>query len=202
VPVSSVPPTPRRPAFRDPAILELMGEGSDPIAKLHAAHETAAVLLRQGRAADDPSVTERLVDLVGEIGLSTLADLWASRPARSLPGALWRLYFLREWMRTDSAGVARVYSMGVRFTEPDHVVAGIEPARPEDVRRIADDIMRGVFTGDFGVALERAAAFCSVTSAGSAEVDGPEALRRATRLQQMSTDLSACARLWRAGQLS
>ncbi len=179
-----------------------MGEGSDPIAQLHAAHETAAVLLRQGRAAADPSVTERLVDLVGEIGLSTLADLWAGRPARSLPGALWRLYFLREWMRTDSSGVARVYALGVRFSEPDHVVAGIEPSRPEEVRRIADDILRGAFAGDFGVALERAAAFCSVTSAGSAELDGREALVRATRLQQMSADLAACARLFRAGNLS
>ena len=56
-------------------MLELMGVGSDPIAQLHAAHETAAVLLRTGRAADDPSVTQRLVDLVDEIGLSTLADL-------------------------------------------------------------------------------------------------------------------------------
>ena len=46
-------------------------------------------------------------DLVDDIGLSTLADLWASRPARTLPGALWRLYLLREWMRGDAAEVAR-----------------------------------------------------------------------------------------------
>ena len=77
-------------------------------------------------------------------------------------------------MRTDSAGVARCYSAGVRFTEPNHVVAGIEPPRPEDVRRVADDLMRGAFTGDFAVALERAAAFCHVTSAGSAELPGTE----------------------------
>ncbi|MFT4297516.1 MAG: hypothetical protein QM582_19105 [Micropruina sp.] len=192
---------PRRPAFRDPAMLELMGEGFDPIAQLHAAHETAAVLLHTGRAAQDPSVTERLVDLVGEIGLSTLADLWSTRPAASLPGALWRLYFLREWMRTDSAGVARCYAAGVRFTEPNHVVAGIEPPRPEDVRRVADDLMRGVFTGDFAVALERAAAFCRVTSAGSAELSGLEPLARAAKLQEMADDLTVCARLWRAGEL-
>lgn len=192
---------PRRPAYRDPAALELLGEGSDPIAQLHAAHETAAVLLRRGRAADDPAVTRRLVDLVDDVGLSTLAELWAARPARSLPGALWRLYFLREWMRTDSAGVARAYSAGVRFSEPDHVVAGIDPPLPDDVRRIADDIMRGVFTGDFGVALERAAAFCAVTSAGSADLDGADHLKRATRLQQMGADLIGCAALWRADNL-
>ncbi|MFT3833688.1 MAG: hypothetical protein QM711_10270 [Micropruina sp.] len=192
---------PRRPAFRDPMILELMGEGSDPIAQLHAAHETAAVLLHTGRASGDPSVTERLVDLVGEIGLSTLADLWATRPARTLPGALWRLYFLREWMRTDAEGVARCYAAGVRFTEPNHVVAGIEPPRPDDVRRVADDLMRGAFTGDFAVALERAAAFCLVTSAGSADLHGIEPLARAARLQEMAADLTAGALLWRAGDL-
>ncbi|MFT3861577.1 hypothetical protein [Micropruina sp.] len=193
---------PRRPAFHDPAMLELMGQGSDPIAQLHAAHETAAVLLRTGRAAQDPSVTERLVDLVGEIGLSTLADLWSTRPARTLPGALWRLYFLREWMRIDSHGVARCYSSGVRFTEPNHVVAGIEPPSPADVRRVADDLMRGVFVGDFAVALERAAAFCRVTSAGSAEFAGMEPLARAAKLQEMADDLTVCARLWRAGSLN
>lgn len=182
-------------------MLEALGEGVDPIAQLHAAHETAAVLLHTGRASGDPAVTERLVDIVGEIGLSTLADLWATRPARTLPGALWRLYFLREWMRTDSAGVARCYAAGVRFTEPNHVVAGIDPPRPEDVRRVADDILRGAFTGDFAVALERAAAFCAVSSAGSAELDGRDHLLRAQRLQQMSADLSACAALWRTDSL-
>ncbi|MEZ5126911.1 MAG: hypothetical protein R2703_00130 [Micropruina glycogenica] len=192
---------PRRPAFRDPAVLELLGEGSDPIARLHAAHETARVLVQTGRAADDRGMAERLLALVDEIGLSTLADLWASRPARSLPGALWRLYFIREWMRTDSAGVGRVYAAGVRFTEPNHVVAGIDPPRPEDVRRVADDILRGAFTGDFAVALERAAAFCAVSSAGSAELDGRDHLLRAQRLQQMSADLSACAALWRTDSL-
>ncbi len=182
-------------------MLEALGEGVDPIAQLHAAHETAAVLLHTGRACDDPSVTERLVDIVGEIGLSTLADLWATRPARTLPGAMWRLYFLREWMRTDSAGVARCYAAGVRFTEPNHVVAGIDPPRPEDVQRVADDLMRGAFTGDFAVALERAAAFCHVTSAGSAELEGVEPLARSARLQEMAADLTGCARLWRSGDL-
>ena len=85
---------PRRPAFRDPAVLELLGEGSDPIARLHAAHETARVLVQTGRAADDRGMAERLLALVDEIGLSTLADLWAHRPAATLPGALWRLYLL------------------------------------------------------------------------------------------------------------
>ena len=72
--------------LRSPDALEALGQGTDPIAQLHAAHETAAALLRVGRAAEDPGVTARLVAIVDEIGLSTLADLWSHRPAATLPG--------------------------------------------------------------------------------------------------------------------
>jgi hypothetical protein len=187
----------------DPTALEARGEPSDPIAQMHAAHEAAAVLVRAGRSASDPEVTERLVTLVDEIGLSTLADLWAARPARSLPGALWRLYLLREWMRADPGGVAREYYFGVRFTEPNHVVAGVEPPGPEEVIRVADEILRGAFTGDFAVALERASAFCYVVVAGRAyATEGRRAAFDALRLRDVADDLAACAGLWRAGRLS
>ena len=196
------PHRPRRPSFREPAALEALGEPSDPIAALHAAHETAAVLLRTGRAASDPAVTARLVALTDDVGLSTLAEMWASRPARTLPGALWRLYLLREWVVTDPHGAAREYAAGVRFTEPNHAVAGVDPPGPDEVRRVADEILRGVFAGDFSVALERAAAFCRVVSSGRADVTaGTAAVRQAGRLQTMAEDLGACARLWRAGSL-
>lgn len=191
-----------RPAVREPARLEPLGEASDPIAALHAAHETAAVLLRTGQAAGDPAVTQRLVALVEETGLSTLADLWAERPAHSLPGALWRLYLLREWIRNDPDGVAREYAAGIRFTEPNHAIAGAEPPGPEEVLRVADEILRGAFTGDFAVALERAASFCHVVACGRADVStGQRAVHLAGRLQHTARDLTSCAELWRAGKL-
>ena len=193
---------PHRPVLRSPDALEALGAGTDPIAQLHAAHETAAALLHVGRAAHDPAVTTRLVALVDEIGLSTLADLWAHRPATSLPGALWRLYLLREWMVTDPDGVAREYGAGVRFTEPNHAIAGIDPPGPDEVRRVADAILRGVFTGDFALALDRAAAFCHVVASGRAEVGRDQAdLDRAARLQDMAYELVESARLWRCGDL-
>ncbi|MCA0293732.1 MAG: hypothetical protein LCH96_00215 [Actinobacteria bacterium] len=196
------PHKPRRPSFRDPAAMEALGEGIDPIAELHAAHETAAVLVHTGRAAHDPAVTARLVALVDEVGLDTLAEVWASRPARSLPGALWRLYLLREWVTGDPDGAAREYAAGVRFTEPNHAVAGAEPPGPQEVRRVADEILRGVFDGDVAVALERASAFCHVVSSGRADItEGTRAVLQAGRLQTMANDLAASARLWRAGEL-
>lgn len=195
-------PRPHRPVVRDPAALEALGQSHDPVAALHAAHETAAVLLRAGRAAEDPAVTDRLIDLVAEIGLSTLAELWAERPARSLPGALWQLYSLREWMVARPEEAARDYAAGIRFTEPNHVVAGVDPTGPEEVRRAADTILRGMFSGDFAVALERAAAFCHVVASGRADIADDHAdVRRAGRLQQIAGDLAVCARMWRAGTL-
>ena len=160
------------------------------------------MLVQRGRAAEDPALVPRLVALVDEIGLSTLADLWAARPARSLPGALWRLYLLREWMTNDPTGAAREYAAGIRFTEPNHAVAGIDPPGPQEVRRVADDILRGAFTGDFAVALERAAAFCSVVSSGRADITaGGRAVGQAARLQTLAQELTDCARLWRDGRL-
>ncbi len=193
---------PRRPAFRDPAALEALGERHDPIAELHAAHETAAALLRMGRAAQDPAATQRLVALVDDVGLVTLADLWATRPAQSLPGALYRLYVLREGVRHNPAGVAREYEAGIRFTEPHHAIAGADPVGPDEVVRVADEILRGAFQGDFAVALERAAAFAHVVAAGRADITaGMRAVIGASRLQSFAADLSAAAALWRAGDL-
>ena len=187
----------------EPAALEARGDASDPIAHLHAAHETAAALVRVGRAASDPAVTERLIAIVDEVGLSTLADLWAARPARSLPGALWRLYLLREWMRAHPAEAAREYAWGVRFTEPNHSVAGVDPPGPGEVLQAADQILRGAFDGDFAVALERAAAFCHVIVAGRAyATEGSDAVLGALRLRDVAADLTADASLWRDGNLT
>lgn len=194
---------PRRPSYLEPAALEAVGERHDPIAGLQAAHETAAVLVHRGRASADPETIERLVRLVDEIGLPTLAELWAARPARSLPGVLWRLYLLREWMIRQPEAVAREYAAGIRFTEPNHAVAGIDPPGPDEVRQVADRILQGAFTGDFAVALERAAAFCRVVTSGRADISaGADGVGRAARLRDLADDLGASAQLWRDGRLA
>lgn len=196
--------TPRRPAFLSPAALEAHGGSYDPTEALHAAHATAAVLVHAGRAAGDPELTDRLVELVDEIGLSTVAELWSERPARTLPGALWRLYVLHEWVRRAPEQASREYAAGVRFSTPNHVVAGAaDPPGPEEVRRVSDEILRGVFDGDFAVALERAAAFCRVVSAGRADIgEGEDTAEGAANVLGMAGDLTACAAMWRAGALT
>lgn len=204
-------PVPRRPTpFGPYQVEEHAGTTPGPAEISEIAHETAAVIVGAGRAARDPEITRRLVALVDELGLATVADLWSDRPARSLPGALWRLYAIREWVRRSPHEVGREYAAGIRFTDVAHAVAGVaEPPGPDEVRRITDDLLTGVYAGDFAIALDRASAFCAVISAGRADLagdsDGPAAgalTRRGASMLQTSNDLRACAALWRAGNLT
>jgi len=108
---------PRRPAFFTPLSMDSRGgsESLDPAQVTEVAHETAAVIVRTGRAAHDCQLTAKLVALVDDLGLSTIAELWAERPARTLPGALWRLYALREWVCRDAVGASADYASGIRL---------------------------------------------------------------------------------------
>src|SRR6476620_3363745 len=193
----------RRPAFFSESELEAHGPAYDPTEQIYVAHETALALVHAGRAASDPAVTRKLVALVDDIGLSTLAELWSQRPARSLPGALWRLYVLREWVQRAPADASREYAAGIRFTGPNHVVAGGgEPPGPQEMGRVIDEVLRGVFEADLAVALERPSAFCRVVSAGRADISaGDEAAEQAASVLGMAEDLTVCARLWRADAL-
>ena len=204
---------PRRPQPLGPDALESVGGTlPGPAEVTEIAHQTAAILVGTGRATHDPEVTARLVALVDDLGLSTVADLWSARPARSLPGTLWRLYALREWVQRSPEQATREYAAGIRFTDVAHVVAGIpEPPRPEEMQRVADQILAGVFEGDLAVALERASAFCSVVAAGRAELahdrdavdpgSASDLTRTAASMLTTGEDLRACANLWRRGDL-
>ncbi|MEO6018934.1 MAG: hypothetical protein ABIP45_01640 [Knoellia sp.] len=204
---------PRRPVAFGPNALEAHGGSLPGPAEItEIAHQTAAVLVGTGRAVHDPEVTARLVALVDDLGLSTVADLWAARPARSLPGTLWRLYALREWVRRQPVEASRQYAAGMRFTDVAHVVAGMaEPPGPEEVKALADEILTGVFSGDLAVALERAAAFAAVIAAGRAELahdrdatdpaTAQALTSSAAAMQRTGEDLLASATLWRVDEL-
>lgn len=208
-------PVPRRPAFYSPEAMEAHGGVVlDPAVQSEIAHETAQIIVHAGRAATDPAVTDRLVRLTDDLGLSTLADLWAPLPAHSLPGALWRLYALREWVVRDADGASRDYEAGHRHADVLHAITGVaEPPGPVEVKELADAILRGVFSGDLDVALERAGAFCRIVAAGRAHrADGSGAvfdddegeaawLKAAGNMQVLGQDLETCARLWRRGDL-
>lgn len=210
----SRPRQPRRPKTFGPGELDAqVASGVDPAEASEIAHETAAVLVGTGRAADDPQLTRRLVTLVDELGMATVAELWAGRPAVSLPGALWRLYAIHESVRRDAAGAAADYDTGRLRAHVQHVVAGAaEPPSPETLRELVDAILTGVFDGDLAVALERAAAFCRIISVGRAyradahdgydEAGASAATRSAAALLDTAVDLERAAAAWRAGKLT
>ncbi|WP_281885178.1 DNA-directed RNA polymerase subunit beta [Agromyces rhizosphaerae] len=189
-------------------------EGAEDPAQLNrAAHDSATALLARVREDPDPEVVERLVAFTDEHGIDTVAELWSRAGARSLPGALWRIYLLRALIRQDPTGMGYVYERGAeRATTGDRVVAGAaSPTGPDEVLALADQILRGAFAGDFAIALERAASFCRITALGSASLAdaadladsdrGASLTTRALRLSQLAVELSACARLWRRERL-
>ncbi len=187
--------------------------GEDPAAVLRTAHDSAKALLTRARDAADPGVVDRLVSYTDEHGIDALAELWARSAPHSLPGALWRIYLLRVMIHQDPDGVALLFQRGTEVLRTiDPVVAGAPlPAGPQEVSELADRILRGVFEGDFALALERAAAFCRVTAAGAVSVandqDAASPVRasdlttRAQRLAITAEELAACARLSRADTL-
>jgi hypothetical protein len=184
----------------------------DPADRGIIAHETAAAIVSQARESHDPELVARLITLVDEEGIDTVAMMWAKAGAHTLPGALWRLYMLREWVKHDAEAVARSYHHGVHAAHVRHAIAGVEdPPGPEEVRRLADSVLSGVFAGDLAVALDRAGAFCRVVATGSAfeaESDYGHADKRAHRttmraaqLLRTGEDLERCASMWRDGRL-
>jgi len=207
------PHRPRRPAILSAAQAEAIVGDVDPALRYEAAHTTASAVLHRGRAgAEDPALVARLVALVDEEGLDTIATLWAQSPPDTLPGALWRLYLLREWVRRDPRTVAERFRLGVVRAEVSGVVAGVaDSPGPDEVRDLADAVLTGVYRGDLAVALERAGAFLRVLATGAAiDADGIEVddahlathvTRRASALLGTAEELEAAGALWRAGRL-
>ncbi|MCL2514392.1 MAG: DNA-directed RNA polymerase subunit beta [Microbacteriaceae bacterium] len=202
-----------RPVKFPSRVFELFPGGKDPAEALRLAHETAHTLLSRVRGDRDPEVVARLVTYTDEHGIDAIAELWASAPATTLPGALWRIYLVRVLIRQNPAETSFLFQRGVDVTTTiDPIIAGAQlPTGPAEIIELADQILRGAFEGDFADALERAAAFCRVEAAGCASVAddvdpsepdrATELTRRASRFVQTGDELGACARLWRTDSL-
>jgi hypothetical protein len=199
---------PRRPHLRS-SLDDVTGD-VDPAVRTALAHETAALVMRAGRA--DKETSARVQGLVDELGLEALADLWQTSPPDSLPGTLFSLFLLRTWVQQDRREVSRLYRDGTRAAEVAHVVAGVaEPFGPAEVDALGRDVLSSAFEGDLADSLERAAAFCRVLALGrvaAAEAaDGSDASAASHHTSlaggnlTLAEQLEAAASLWRAGKL-
>jgi hypothetical protein len=181
----------------------------DPAARAEAADRCATLLVRGAHGTADEEVVARVVHLAETEGLETLADLWSGSPADSVAGCLWRLYLLRSWVYADPAGAAREFEAGRGHTPVQEVVAGVvDPPGPDEVRHLADLVLRGVVQGDFADTLYRAAAFARVVASGRAhgheEPSGTTYASdlSASRLLTLAEQLEHAAGLELAGQLA
>ena len=190
-------------AFHRPvplADLDSVGAVDDPVARSETSHATAALLLGDSDGNRDEAATRRFVELADDIGFEVIAEMWSAAPAVSAPGALWRLYALRQWIKSAPRELSEMFSDGQRrVTEGigyDEILAGVElPAGPDEVAHAIDEILVGAFRGDVVIALLRAAAFVGICAAGTDDRD------TGNRLRQLSQDLSDAAVAHRRGGL-
>lgn len=193
-----------RPARLDPDVAEQIEGNADTAATSELAHHTAQLLTggfasgtpvpgpdRRGEAAPvvtgagtgpapatDVLTRDAVVDAVACHGVDQVAELWADSPATTLPGALWRLYLVREWIRRDPDLVERRYATEVDLRGADAQVlerfsaASSEGRRvptPGQVRERLDEVLTGQAGGLAGLApvLVGAADFLAALAAGS-----------------------------------
>jgi hypothetical protein len=205
-------PRHHRPKPFAPADFEVFAGGADPSRISEAAHLAAHALVHHGREAEDPLVTQRLVQLADQQGLESIAELWAESPARSLPGALWRLYALRAATQQNPERIAAYFKAGKEVAQVSKVVAGVaEPPGADEVQKMADTILSGAFDGEFDVALERFAAFCRVVALGQTNhaddadtsngAHASKLTRSSHQLVKTAEDLEHAAASWRRGEL-
>jgi hypothetical protein len=169
---------------------EIVG-GADPAQVREAGDLAATVLVRGARTSDDPQVAERIVHLAETEGLETLAEVWSGAPADTLAGSLWRLFLLRSWVHAAPEEVAAEYDAGQRRVDVARVVAGVaDPPGPDELRRMVDDVLRGIARGDFAVTLFRAAAFARIVAAGRAAL-GSATHEEISRVLALSEQLEA-----------
>lgn len=200
-----------------PQVAEKLPGDPDPALRNELAHATARAILNRCQAIAagpglDPEVVRRLVTLVETEGMDTVAEVWSGAEAISLPGALWRLYLLREWVRVDTESVRVRYRLGAIAAPVAVAVVGVvESPTPADLLDLVDAVLSGFYAGDLGDALDRASAFCRILASGSAfdadtrdatdQVAARSITRLGAKLQRTADELAQAARLARVGQL-
>lgn len=203
----------QKPVLKPGEAFDRMIGIDDPAARYQAAHDTAWALLDHVRETRDPQLVQHVITLVEREGIDDVASLWSSSHEHSLPGLLWRLYLLHRVVTVSPEHASELFDHGsLTIGTIDPIVAGVrEPISPGSVREMCDEILRGAFTGDFAIALERAASACQVLSTGAREIadmreiideqHGTTLTRQALRFSQIAEDFTRGARAWRAGAI-
>ncbi len=146
---------------------------SHPERKAGLARDTALLIL--GRATDSPlpgDMSRRVKNFIVDGGLDDVAHLWSEAQAVSLPGALWRLYRVRDQILKQPEDIARLAEIGHDSLDTiDPVVAGLrDPITAESVRALIDSVFFGAFDGELAEALTRVGALAKLVARGLLDV--------------------------------
>jgi len=238
-----------RPARLDPETAESIEGAADTASSSELAHRAAQALIggrpSAGGHSGDPDVSSDagasddlgewitrpgVVAAVASHGVDTVAELWADSPATTLPGTLWRLFLVREWIRRDPALVARRYATVIDLSAlsadadgTDSTDGGalsrFEAARaearpvpsPEDLRAALDRVLAGQTADVVSLTpiLRTTAAFLRALAVGSDAVwiddDADELADRVTRrdsaLLATAAELAEASRRAASGRL-
>lgn len=205
-----------RPVVVDGAWMEYFSSGHSPEDTLDLAHKSAWLLIDRMRSQQQHAEQfyARLLSYIDSHGIDDLAEIWSHAPHPSLPAALWRIYLVRQLTVKDPTHLSLVYRYGLEGIDTSDiaVVGAQDPTGPNEILQLSEQILRGVFTGDFAVALNRAAAFCRICSVGYTQLaDSSETANaqrasafttRAFRLSEIAVELSQAAELWHDKRLA
>ncbi|MDD7384003.1 MAG: hypothetical protein SPI12_06660 [Actinomycetaceae bacterium] len=176
---------PRRPAQMKDQQLENIASLDDVPQDSEVAHTTAQILLPMGRfhREDDPELKRRLLNVIEREGIDVVAQMWQNSPEETLPGALWRGFLLREWIRRfpheaderyaaaradyeasgaeygasggelDSSGAGKGLDDAKGIDAPEDQHRTLNIPDPDSVQAQWDAVLRGNFDGDFAQVL-------------------------------------------------
>lgn len=155
----------RRPAALRTEDAENLPGDEDPAEYSEVAHTAAQMLL----GVAPPEDMRRRPDLLSAIeaeGVDLVAELFAKSPADTLPGVLWRLYLIQQWMHRDEPRVQQVWQEGAAFATRKSEVPTRPLPDPCSVLGRIDQLLNGVFKADFAQLLSDTALVMEFLSVG------------------------------------
>src|SRR5690625_1806933 len=116
--------------------------GLDPAEVFSAAQTVAAKLVATGQDPNaDQATVDWLVDLVSDVGLDTMARLWADAPPVTFGGALRRLYALPQATQRDGDRRASWARPGYDAYASRVIAGATEPPQAKDLQTLITRIL-------------------------------------------------------------
>ena len=205
---------PRRPAIIEPETLEYLEGEEDPALSSESAHTSARILVKSpnGEWSDpEPETKERLLAFMQGNGVDELAELWSRSPVNTLPGVLWRLLLINQWVKRYPEGVNTRFKQGLNSPQLSEYL-DIDGAHSLDFpawKKQLGQILSGSFDDNFADFLDRSQAVLRVLAASesvwmkkdSANPLANEVTLRDNALLVTADELLDAAAMYREGRL-